>query len=430
MKAPKFLLLILLSSAGMTGNIFATIGTWSGTSNGTWVNSANWLGGTVPGSTSTNGNGDTAIFNTSTGVTVTLATRGIDVVDFDTNVGSFTLSFGGLYVASGGGINLLSTVTSTNQTETINSPVTAHGSFGINNSSTSDVFDFTGAMTSNSTTANETWSLSGTNTGANTLGGVISNGGTFTVAISKSGTGTWILGGANTYTGGTVVGVGTLLANNSTSATGTGSVSVSSGGTLGGIGTITPTTVVGTNKVIISAGGTLAPGTIGNTNTLTISATGNANPSGLLALTSGASGSILSFNLGAGNTASKLSLTSAFASEVTGLSGNVFNFTDLTTGSLATGEYTLIQTDDSTTNPFSGLSLGTLSGFTLNGLSAYAGDTVQLELNQLIGTNDYALQLDIESGAVPEPGTWAMMLGGMAMLSLVLRRKKDRSCAS
>ncbi len=70
----------------------------------------------------------------------------------------------------------------------------------------------------------------------------------------KVGTGTLTLTGANTYSGGTTISGGTLLANNTSgSATGTGVVTVNSGGTLGGSGS-----VVGT--VTVNSGGTVAPG--------------------------------------------------------------------------------------------------------------------------------------------------------------------------
>jgi autotransporter-associated beta strand protein len=261
---------------------------------------------------------------------------------------------------------------------------------------------------------NQTWTNNSVN--ALTVSGNVNG----NAALTTAGTGAVVLSGNNTYTGGTTVTAGTLLANNgSGSATGSGSINVTAG-TIGGSGTVNPT---GTNTFTVSSGGTLAPGTSGNTNTLTLSAAGNTNTSGLLAL----SGAALTFNLNAGNTASNLSLTSSFANEVTGLSGNTFNFQDLTSGSLALGEYTLIESDDSTTNPFSGVSPGALSGFTLTGLSAYSGDTVQLQLNQLPGTNDYAIQLDIAS--VPEPSTWALMLSGLAIVMFwQCRRNANRAC--
>ncbi len=412
MKAQKLLVVAALLSVGATDRMHAASGTWTSSSNGNWVTAGNWSASPVPGTTSGNGNADAATFNTATGVTVTVDShRALTTVNYDTNAGSFTLNSGGLFLASGGSINLLSTITSSGQTETINTPVTTNGSMGVNNNATtSDIISLTGTITNTKTSGTAVVSLGGTNVGANTISGVISNGGTALTQINKTGAGTWNLSGANTYTATTAISGGRLNINNTTgSGTGTGSVTVASGSTLGGNGTINPTA---TNKVTVSSGGIFAPGTVGNTDTLTISATGNTNPSGLLAL----SGATLAFNLGAANTSSKLSLTSAFANEVTGLSGNTFNFTDLTAGSLSTGRYTLFLSDTSGSNPFSGLGLGVLSGFTINGLSSYttAGDIVQLELNQLGGSNFYALQLNIQ--AVPEPGTWAMLVGGLVLL--------------
>ena len=90
-----------------------------------------------------------------------------------------------------------------------------------------------------------------TGAGNGELSGVISG----SIKIDKSsGAGTWVLSGANTYTGATVVSAGTLLINGSTHAG--SAVSVAAGGTLGGTGTVN-------GAVSAAAGGTLAPGSNG-----------------------------------------------------------------------------------------------------------------------------------------------------------------------
>ncbi|MCW1922484.1 autotransporter-associated beta strand repeat-containing protein [Luteolibacter arcticus] len=74
-------------------------------------------------------------------------------------------------------------------------------------------------------------------------------------ALIKAGVGTMSLIAANSYTAGTTVNAGTLLVTNTTnSGTGTGAVTVNTGGTLGGTGAFT-------GALTVNAGGTVAPGT-------------------------------------------------------------------------------------------------------------------------------------------------------------------------
>ena len=120
--------------------------------------------------------------------------------------------------------------------------------------------------------ANASSAYLGSLSAANVLAGgarIDSNGDTITIAqalltgtaagspdggLIKMGAGTLILTGANTYTGGTTVSAGTLLANNANgSATGTGAVQVQGGGTLGGSGTVA-------GMLTVASGGALAPG--------------------------------------------------------------------------------------------------------------------------------------------------------------------------
>ena len=88
--------------------------------------------------------------------------------------------------------------------------------------------------------AARTLTLTGTSTATNTLAGILqdsSAAGTGTLSLTKSGLGTWVLTGANAYSGVTTVSAGTLLVNGNAIAV-TNAVSVTNGATFGGTGTI------------------------------------------------------------------------------------------------------------------------------------------------------------------------------------------------
>jgi len=87
----------------------------------------------------------------------------------------------------------------------------------------------------------KTLTLTGTSAAANSIG-VIANGGSGTIAVTKSGPGRWILTGTNTYTGNTTVSQGTLIINGSTSES---SAIIVNAGHLGGTGVINGSVTIG-----------------------------------------------------------------------------------------------------------------------------------------------------------------------------------------
>lgn len=98
--------------------------------------------------------------------------------------------------------------------------------------------------------------LGGTNMGANEIVSFADTAAA-TSKIEKVGTGTWIMTGASTYSGGTTVDGGTLLVSNSTgSGTGTGGVTVSAHTVFGGSGRVAPAA----DQNINITGGTLQVG--------------------------------------------------------------------------------------------------------------------------------------------------------------------------
>jgi autotransporter-associated beta strand protein len=118
----------------------------------------------------------------------------------------------------------------------------------------------------------------GSNGGSGSFSGTMVNGAA-ALSIAKNGAGAQTLSGALTHTGTTTVNGGTLLVNGSKS--GTGAVSVNSGGTLGGTGTVA-------GVVAVNSGGHLAPGAEG---------AGQLTLSGGLTL---ADGAVLDWDIGAG----------------------------------------------------------------------------------------------------------------------------------
>lgn len=101
-------------------------------------------------------------------------------------------------------------------------------------------------------TGNRVLELAGTSVAANTISGSISNG-TATLAITKSGTGTWILDNdGNAYTGATNVTGGKLVVNGNISTSSLTTIAI--GATLAGSGTVGKTVVNGTLAVGNSPG--------------------------------------------------------------------------------------------------------------------------------------------------------------------------------
>lgn len=97
-----------------------------------------------------------------------------------------------------------------------------------------------------------TITLTGSNTGANTMALTLTDSDTGALqktSLVKSGPGKWVLTGASTYTGTTTIDGGTLVVAGSI----TSDTTVNAGGTLGGTGTIDGT-------VVINVGGTISPG--------------------------------------------------------------------------------------------------------------------------------------------------------------------------
>jgi autotransporter-associated beta strand protein len=212
--------------------------------------------------------------------------------------------------------------------------------------------------------------------GSNANSGVIRG----AISLVKSGAGTQTLGDTNTYTGTTDVTGGTLIVNGDQSAA-TGAVTVATGGTLGGIGTIGGATTVQSGGFLTGA----TNGTVGEIN-FASGLTTDTGSTWLIDLVQNVNGS-------------------SDLVDVTGiLNLNSSTLSLITSGAYTVGNTYTIARYTSRAGTFSNLAEGAfVSGYQIN----YGANAITLT-------------------AVPEPGTLGLL--GLALGGFVIRRlRRSRS---
>lgn len=214
-------------------------------------------------------------------------------------------------------------------------------------------------------------------TGDITLSGTISGSGT---GLVKEDAGTLRLTGANTFTGGTSVNVGTLLVNNTTgSATGTGAVDVSAVGAFGGTGSVSGAVTLNNASIRPGDGG------IGTLSTGTVTWNGGVN-SWLFDLSP------------TPGTSDLLSITGDFTKGT----GSLFSF-DFQGGG-AVGVYTLA---------------------TWTGSTSFTG--TDFSYANLAGTNTAAFNIvgsQLQLSVIPEPSTWALLTASLFAVMILRPRRR------
>lgn len=341
-------------------------------------------------------NGDLTLTSAKTGANAVIYTKVISGVGALTTTGGVTRLTGNntftgdTRVTSGtlqlGAASGTTTLALQNSTLDMNTADAGAVSFGTSTSTTITNATFAGIkgtrdlslLNSNTTPAAVALTI-GNNTTNQSYSGILSGTG---ASLTKVGTNTQTLSGANTYTGATIISNGTLRVDGSL-ASGS-AVSVAAGATLRGTGTIGgATSVAGTGTV--AAG--INASTIG---TLTFSSS--------LTAVSGAT-----FSLKLNGTAGTFDLLTS--SGVVTLGSSTLSFLEIGSGSW-TG----------TTSAFSIVHGSSIVG-TFAGLSNGAAIT--------IGANVFTLNYgasDVTLTAIPEPSTYAALVGVLVLGGAVLRR--------
>ena len=423
-------------TVGYTANVYTGLGVWNTSTSGAWGTITgttpdaaflgNWTAaGGAPGVTAGFTGVDTATFGaqTATPITVSLnnAAPNLNKITFSSPTTGYTL-------AQGTGAN---SITLSGTTPSIN--VTTSATAGSQAISAPVIL---GSTTSLNVGANQTLVMSGAISGT---GGLTNAGSGATILSSTTG---------NIYSGGTTISAGKVyLTNTSGSATGAGAVSVT-GGQLNMASTGTVTGVIS-----LSSGGSFYSGGVSSGSPATGTGTGAALTAAL--------------NVNGGN------LTFALANSVSGTLANpatstsylstssTVNFTgtdsiglvDTTNGNLSlrmNQAYLLVSASSSSMfnglvvenssgviglsqNGFQGLVLGVSDGganpllYSTIAINEFGSDGVTpLADTTTAGAGYYAPSLYLVGGdleVIPEPSTWALIIGGLALLIVIQRRR-------
>ena len=276
-----------------------------------------------------------------------------------------------------------------------------------------------------------TFTLSGSNTGNNTIAGNMTNSTTKTLGVTKSGSGKWILSGSNSYTGATAVNAGTLII--------AGSISNSSAVTVGAGGHF------GYNSAVARTGSITLNGS--EVSRAVLSGTGAINTALVL--------DNVGDTLSPGNSPGILSLGVSQSWESFTYQWETNNFTGTTagtdfdriaiTGSLAltggTGDYVLDLFSLTALNElgnvanFDGSARSWIILTTTTGITGFdAADWSILTANftsspawtGMWSVSQVGNDLSLNYSAIPEPGTSLMIALGLGLTVLLYRRRRPQ----
>ena len=216
----------------MTHSAQAASQIWDGGgADANWSTVTNWVGDptAAPGNTASVTNSDIATFNAAIANTwgaagspiiIDSTSQNLGGISFDAAADSYYIGDGvnPLLLSSGGTVQILGTLAASDALETLNAPLVIEGAsaaYTFANNSASGAGAGVGTLVigggiTGVAAGATVLTLDGSNTNANTLGGIVANGTATTLGITKSGAGTWNLPAANTFTGPIIVNNGLL----------------------------------------------------------------------------------------------------------------------------------------------------------------------------------------------------------------------------
>jgi autotransporter-associated beta strand protein len=306
-----------------------------------------------------------------------------------------------------------------------------------------------GALITDSASGPSTLTLN--NTANTTYGGEI-NDGAGPVSLTKGGTWTLMLTGSSGYSGGTKVTAGAIEVTGKVTAT--GSASVSPGGALEVDGLLNPSATISDSGKVegsgslgainVASGGTLSPGFNSTSHTA-----GNLTANGNITLTDNTS--IFSIRLGVatasdndeltldsgnialGGATLKLTIGAAYAQQASGFIYVLIN--GQPAGSTITGEFAQGSSITASNGDVFDIAYGENATDTGSGndvlliATAPPSATPNAESRSLGFAPAAAFggtKVLVATGAVPEPGTWALLLGGLGGLAIWRRGHRGK----
>lgn len=362
---------------------------------------------TLGGSTSNTLSGSSGLAVNS-GTLVLAKTGGAVAVSSKLIIGTVGASYGSATVQLAGASQIATTATVTMYAQSFLDLNGNNANLGVLNGAPG------GTIYNNATGTATTLTVGTGDTTGQHLGSIVDNtSGTGSVALTKTGSGAFVLGGYNTYTGATLVQAGSLQVGlTGMGTTGTGAVIVQSGATLFGTGVIHGFGFTAASGATVQAGDGTAQGNYGTLTFQPGSGSGTIDfQSGnaiILGLNPGGTSDLLNI-VGTGSTTllfnSNLTITATAFTPTAPAVYNLLDWSGLASSPTFDSHFNYTGQLYGNSDEASGFDLPDISG------SGYAWDISNFTTNGTI-----AIVL------VPEPSRW--MLLGLSLGMLLLRRRR------